>query len=174
MNNKIKGQTTMIMIVLIIIIFLGMSTFLLSLAETVSQSEYLNMYTHNLLSSTLKADTGYLEANCRTVSDLLACSFFSPTYVCGGVQDCHSLAEEKVEDSISRFQLIKEGFRHLIVVEPEGFTAVVGGGIQKVEIGDSHLDDEKVDKITADERISGIFNGEAYILNIRLIVAKKE
>ena len=139
-NNEIsKGQTTMIFIILIIIIFLGMASFLLSLGRTVSQSEYLNLFAHDLLSSLLKTDTGPTDPSCKTVSDVLACSFLSPTYVCGG-QDCFSLAQQTVNEQVSRFALIKEGFRFLLTVEPEGFVALPqGGGPYTVEVGDCLL-----------------------------------
>lgn len=169
-----KGQTTMIVLVLVIVIFFGMITFLLSLAETVSQSEYLNLYTHQLLSAMLKADTGYLDTNCRTIADTLACAYFSPAYVCGGVQDCNSLAHDSVEESIAKFDVIKQGFRHYLTVEPEGLTVIVGGGIQSVEVGDLSLRDERTDKFIASERIVGIFGGESYILDVTLTVAEKD
>jgi len=118
-----QGQTTMIFIVLIIIIFLGMGVFLLSLAQTVSQSEYINLYTHNLLSSLVKTDTGYTDASCKTVADLLSCSFLSPTHICG-TQDCFSLSEQTVNSYMEQFAFIKEGFRYLLIVESVGFTAL--------------------------------------------------
>lgn len=168
-----QGQTTMIFIVLIIIIFLGMGVFLLSLAQTVSQSEYINLYTHNLLSSLVKTDTGYTDASCKTVADLLSCSFLSPTHICG-TQDCFSLSEQTVNSYMEQFAFIKEGFRYLLIVESVGFTALPQGVPHKVEIGDPSLKEEKIEKITANERIQKVVGGNPYLLNIRLIIAKKE
>jgi len=172
LNNQRMGQTTMVMIILIIVVFIGMVTFLLSFAKTVQQSEYINMYTNNLLSTIMKTDTGFLDSNCRTVSDLLSCSFLSPTYVCGGIKDCSSLADEKVNEYMSRFEFIKEGFDHLIIVESEGFSSISSGSVKNVEIGELSLKDSKRDKIVANSRITGIFAGDIYNLNVRLIVSK--
>jgi len=174
-SQKRSGQTTMIFILLIIVIFAGMGIFLLSLAKTVSQSEYMNIYAHNLLSSIMKTDTGFTSPTCKTVSDLLGCSFLSPTYVCDGDQDCFTLANQKVNNYISRFALIKEGFRYLLTVEPEGFVSLPQGGQPyTVEIGDSSLKEEKTEKITANQKIQKILGGNPYILNIRFTIAKKQ
>lgn len=166
-----RGQTTLVFIVVIILVFAGMGAFLLSLAKTVSQSEYLALYTHRLLSSLLRKDTGYTEASCRTTADLLACSFLTPTYTCG-TQSCESLARQEVTSSLAEFSIIREGFRTLLTVEPEGFTPLPGGSPISVAIGDPALQTERTGKITASERIQKVFGGNPYRLTIRLTIAK--
>ncbi|MBI4021128.1 MAG: hypothetical protein HY369_02710 [Candidatus Aenigmarchaeota archaeon] len=170
MSNNRNGQATLIMLVLIIVIFVGMVTFLLSLAESVSQSEYLNLYAHGLLASLLRTDTGSLDANCKTVGNLLSCSFLSPAYLCGG-QTCGSLAEATVNDSLSQFADIKEGFRYLLIVESEGFSAVGPAGVERLEMGDPSLLDAP-ERIAATQHLSGVFGGQAYVLNARLLVSR--
>lgn len=175
LSNKKIGQTTIIVIVLMIIIFGGMAIFLLSLAKTVSQSEYINMYTNNLLSSVLKTDTGYTSPSCRTVSDLLSCSFLSPNHVCDNGQDCFSLANQKVEFYMTKFGDIKQNFRYLLIVEPEGFVSLQDGNTPyTVEIGNISLKDEKTEKIIANQRIQKMLGGNPYMINIRLIVSKND
>ncbi len=173
MLNKLKGQTTMVFILFVIIIFAGTSIFLLSLAETVSQSEYTNLYVHRLLSSVLKTDTGYTDPACKTVSDLLACSFLSPTHICGSGQDCFTLAEQEVESHMSRFADIRQGFRYLILVESESFVSLPEGLPHSVEIGDSSLREEKSEKITANQRIQKVLGETPYMMNARLMVSRR-
>lgn len=159
----------MVFLILVIIIFIGIATFLLSLGQIVSQSEYLNLYTHSLLSTLMKKDTGFTEPSCRTVSDILVCSFLSPTYLCGN-QDCFTLAEETVNNDILQYTLLKEQFRYLLTVEPEGFAA----GTHRVEIGEPSLKSERTDKFTANERIQKVAGGNQFLFNIQLVIARKE
>ena len=172
---SIKAQTTMIFIVVIMVIFVVMGIFLLSLAKTVSQSEYINIYAHNLLSSILRTDTGLTEPSCKTVADLLACSFLTPSFVCENGKSCNVLAEEKINGYMTEFSLIKESFSYLLTVEPEGFVALPNGGDPyTIMIGDETLEDSKTEKVTANERIQRILGGNPYILNIHLIMAVKD
>jgi hypothetical protein len=170
-----KGQTTMVFMILIIIIFVGMGVFLLSLAKNVSQSEYINLYTHNLLSSILKTETGFSMPPCRTVSDLLACSFLSPSYMCGS-EDCFTLANSTVNEYVSQFGFIKEGFNYLFIVKPSGFTASLEEDVRPhtVKIGELSLERKKTEKFTANERIQMVLGENPYFLDIRLIIARKE
>ncbi|MBL7160867.1 MAG: hypothetical protein ISS93_03400 [Candidatus Aenigmarchaeota archaeon] len=172
-NQKRTGQTTIIFILIVIVIFAGMAVFLLSLAETVSQSEYITLYTYNLLSSLLKTDTGQTAFSCKTVSDVLACSFLTPTYVCGN-QDCFNFADETINARMDQFAVVKEGFRYLLTVEPEGFVSLPYGSPYTIEIGDSSLKEEKIEKITARERIQKVLDGKPYLLTVTLTLAKKE
>ena len=166
-----KGQTAMIMIVLVMLIFFGIGFFLLSVASTVSQVSYMNMYVHSLLISVLKADTGYLEANCKHVSDLLGCSFFQGGWRCGGNgPTCYQLANQSIYEYIQSFDEIKGGYNYLFLVEAEGFTALdeYGRAIQ-IKVGDESLETARVEKLTADERIQRTEG----TLNVKLIMARQ-
>jgi len=169
-----KGQTTMIFLLLIVIIFVGMGAFLLSVARTVSQSEYLNLYTTNLLLSVMRADTGFTDPKCKTVSDTLACAFLSPSYACGS-ESCLTLSDSLVNDYMQQFGIIKKGFGYFLAVETEGFVVRdPSGNLRVVEIGDPSLKNAKTEKFTATERIQDILEGRSYILTVKLTIAKKE
>lgn len=162
----------MIVIVVIIALFAGIGIFLLSLAKPVSSSEYLNLYTHSLLSSLLKIDVEQGDLSCKTVSDLVACSFLTPSHVCGK-KDCMALANETVNQYISAMSAQREGFRYVLIIEPEGFVALPSGSPYTLQIGDAALLEEKVEKITAHERLQKVVGGTPYLLNVQLVVAKK-
>jgi len=166
-----KAQTNMILIIIVIIIFGGVVIFLLGFAKTISQAEYMNIYTHNLLLSVMRTDTGYTDANCKLVSDAISCAFFVKTQ-CGGTgPSCISLANETVTDYMSRFELIKKGFRYLLKVTPEGFTP--RSEPYEIEIGDKGLDTEKTEKFVANERIQKTMDIGQLNLKVQLIIAKR-
>lgn len=98
-----KGQTTLIAIVLIFLVFGVMVMFLISFTGYQSQEEYLNLYTKNALISILRTDTGYIEYpdNCKRILDVLFCSEFTPSFRCGGTE-CRSLAPILVETHMEK------------------------------------------------------------------------
>lgn len=168
---KRKAQTSLIMILMVIIIFVGSAVFLISFAGDISQTEYINLYAHNLLASVLKTDTGLTDPQCRTMADVLTCSFVSPSHICGA-KDCYTLADERLNDTMNEFSLIKRSFRYLFVVEPQGFVALSQGQQRIVELGDASLLNAKTDTFVANQRAQQILGGQAYILNFRLVIAK--
>ncbi len=166
-----KGQTAMIMIVLVMIIFAGIGIFLLTVAQTVSQVEYMNTYVHSLLIAMLKTDTGYLESSCKQVSDLLGCSFFESGWRCAGNgPPCFDLANQTITEYMQAFDEIKPGYRYLFLVEPEGFVALGPDGKPlKIRIGDASLETARIEKLTADERIQRTEGN----LKVKLIMARE-
>jgi len=158
-----KAQTSIIMILLVIMVFIGMIMFLLSLAKTVSREEYMNLYVHNLLVSILRSDTGdYSDYECKTVADALMCAF-RENKICPSGKSCREIAEDFINESINKFKEIK-GYRYLFIARPSaGWIASY-----KLEVGDSDLLTEKVKKITANEKIQ---RGD-YILDVTLIISK--
>lgn len=168
MNRGGKGQTTIVMIVIVLLVFGGIVTFLLTLAGTVSQREYMNLYVHNLLLTTLRADTGYLDPNCRTMSDTLACSFLQPGWVCeGSGTSCRALAESLLASHFSSFETVRKNYLYLFTVEPESFTArdPETGEPMAIEVGT--LDPEaRRETIAASERI--VKEGEIFKVQLRM------
>ncbi len=151
-----KGQTTLVMIVIIIIIFAGIIMFLLNLAGTVSQKEYMNMYSHNMLLSILRTDTGYLDSKCQTMSDTLACAFLEPSWVCeGSGMRCKDLAEGLLASYTGKLEATKKNYLYLFTVEPTGGLVVRDpetGEQMVIQVG--NMDPSaKGDIITANERI---------------------
>lgn len=170
-----KAQTSMILIIIVIVIFGGLVVFLLGFAKTISQTEYMNLYTHNLLLTIMRIDTGYTDANCKLVSDTISCTFFAPEWRCGGDgPSCLSLANETMSNHISQFELIQKSFRYLLKVTPEGFVVRLPTGEPfEIEIGDKGLDTERIEKFTASERIQKTTATGQYNLRVQLIIAKR-
>ncbi|MBI4182226.1 MAG: hypothetical protein HY520_04640 [Candidatus Aenigmarchaeota archaeon] len=170
LSARRRAQSSMVMLVLAIIIVLGMVAFLFGLARTVSSAEYLNLYAHGLVASVLKTDTGYTEAPCKTVADSLACAYLTPSYICGGQETCADLADRMVNASIGRFAERKESLRYLLTVEPEGFSAIGGEGVTRVELGELSLRKLRESRISAAERLTGFFGGQPYVLTATLVL----
>lgn len=80
-----KAQTTLVALVLIIAVFSGLMLFLFSTAQKSAGTDYGRLYTANLLSVVLNADTGYAENIdlCKTVEDLVYCAETTPEFRCG-------------------------------------------------------------------------------------------
>lgn len=93
-----RGQTTLIAIVLMIVIFGGVVLFLVSVVEQAEHSEYLKAYAGNSLVSLLRMDTGHIAfpEKCKTIADVLFCSSFTPSFRCGEIR-CGELANNMVE-----------------------------------------------------------------------------
>ena len=167
--NSAKGQTGMILIVLVVIIFAGIAIFLFSLARTVSQEEYMNIYVHNLLLTTMRTDTGFTDPDCKLVSDTLACASLTPTHLCGGTgPNCFDLANQSVTEYMNKFGTVRKNYRYLLIVGSGGLTTTETGA-PILKIGDQDLETARVTKITANE----VIQREGYILGVTLIVAKR-
>jgi hypothetical protein len=165
-----RGQTTIVLIVLVLIIFAGIAIFLLGVAGTVSQVEYTNMYVHNTVLTVLRTNTGYQDTNCRLVSDLLGCAFFQPTYSCGGGPNCRDLATATIEGYMERLEMIRKSYRYLFVVEPEAFIVRTEAGEPfKLMFGDESLEAARIEKLTATQTIQR----SGHLLKVKLIVAKR-
>lgn len=155
MSINRKAQTTVVMIVIVMAIFAGIITLLLTLASTVSQVEYMNLYSHNMLLATLRTDTGYLDSRCQTISDTLACAFLEPSWVCSGSgMTCKDLAESLMSSYSGQLETVKKNYLYLFTVEPEGFTVrdPETGEPMVISVGNLGAD-YRGDVIAASERI---------------------
>lgn len=163
----IKGQTTIVLIVLLIVIFGGIVLFLLSFAQSISRVEQTNLYVHNLLLSTLRTNTPhYTDPDCFLVSDLVHCAYYKPSWICGnGYRNCFDEANTTIAGYMAQFEEFNKNYRYLFLVEPE--TSIIRE--EEILIGDASLAEERTEKIVANERIQKGMN----ILNVRLIVAKR-
>jgi hypothetical protein len=101
--SGLSGQTTMIAIVLIILVFGVVVLFLSSFVGFQSQEDYLNLYTGNALISILRTDTGYTNhpESCGRIIDVLFCSEYTPSFRCGGTE-CKSLAGVLVDTHMDK------------------------------------------------------------------------
>lgn len=174
LKTGMKGQTTAVMIVLVVIIFGGLVLFLLSFARVLAPSpEYENLYVHNLLVTTLNTDTGYLESDCKTMSDLFMCAF-TTNIVCGDSgQRCLDILDELLPYYLDKFEEERPGHSYLFVAEPgtpnwrplDPNT----GRPMRIVIGNESLEDAKIEKLSANERIQKGGN----ILNVQVLTAKR-
>lgn len=120
--RKKSGQTSMILIVLIIIIFMAIGIFLLISSIKPEYEDYHNLYVHNLLLSVLRRNTGY-GGDCDTISSTIACASQTDYRKCGNT-NCRNLSSEIVPDLIR--SVIKPTFDYCMIIEPENWT-VMGG-----------------------------------------------
>jgi hypothetical protein len=167
----------MILMVVVVLIFAALGIFLFSLAETVSPKEYMNMYTHNLLLSILRADTGSHDPECKYVSDLVSCSFFqTPNYQCSGLDtSCRNLADSTIDFYMSKYADLQQNFRYLLTITPKGFLArTEEGEAMTIEFGDPDLKNEKVQKWSANELIQKVSGMTEYYLTVNLLISIKE
>lgn len=144
----------MILIVLVIFIIIGIATFLFSLSRSVDQSQYLNIYAHNMLLTMVRSDTGYDDSNCRLISDAVSCTFFNPHRTCGATTEtCEDVAFDRINRSVHSFDLISKNMRYLLVIKPSGFVSL---DRDNITVGDVNLLTDRVTKYTAIERIQKV------------------
>jgi hypothetical protein len=117
-NCTKKGQTSIMLIVLVVVIFFVIGIFLLVSSIKPVNNEYYNLYAHNLLLSVLRSNTGY-GGYCDTYSATISCAYMTAYRKCGGVE-CSNLSGEIVPQLIER--LIKPSMDYCMVIEPENGT----------------------------------------------------
>lgn len=85
-NKKLKGQSMLLTITLVILILVAGFAFLAStILKPERNEEYNRLFASNLLTSLLKTDTGYTDFpdKCKTVADILLCAHDTPSFKCG-------------------------------------------------------------------------------------------
>ncbi len=97
-SGRLKGQTSMIAILLIVVLFMGILMFLFSSTEVLRNEDYVKNQGTLILTSLLRTDTGNPGApdKCKTVADVIHCSIKTPSWTCGS-SDCGDLAEPLVD-----------------------------------------------------------------------------
>ncbi|NIO21390.1 MAG: hypothetical protein GTN76_11795 [Candidatus Aenigmarchaeota archaeon] len=122
--NKFRGQTSLVLIVLMIIVFVAVGLFLLISAFTVEETEYYNLYAHNLLVSVMRAKTGY-KSPCETVSDTLYCTLTRLGKKCKLTKDesikkdCREVADEITPILIRKVLTTKPSLDYYMIIQPE-------------------------------------------------------
>jgi len=179
-TKGMKAQSSMILIILVIIIFGGLAVFLLGFAKTFSQPEYTNLYVHNLLLSVMRADTGYTDSKCKLLSDTLSCAFFESDWKCGGDgPTCLRHVNDTIQQYIGSFELIQKSYKYLFIAKPEYMT---GGEVihpltnepMRIKIGDLSLEKVRVQKIVANEQVQKTTLWGPMIIRAQLIVSQKK
>lgn len=168
-----KGQANIVMMVLVLLMVFAVSVFLLQMLKKAPGSELDNMYVHNMLLSIMRTDTGYLEENCKTVSDVIACAFFEPYYKCDNTITCENVARNRLNQLVEDYRKAKENRIYYIEVEPEGKVISYQGKAIEMTAGSRTAEDSSK-KTTANEKVQKLFRGEAFTINVRLTMAKME
>ncbi len=171
-----SGQTNMILIVILLLMFIVLALFLLSLARPVSQEDYMKLYVNNLLLSVMRTDTGFSDSNCRLISDATACAFILPDWRCGDSGlTCLELANDSLSDYMGSYELISKNYRYLFVITSEGFISRTGyeqGEGMRLVIGDQSLESAS-SKRTSTYVIQKSLAGSQYNIRVLLKLARK-
>ncbi len=167
-----KAQTSIVLIVLLLIIFAALGIFLLSLARTVSQEDYMDLYANNLMLSIMKTDTGCSDSNCKLVSDTVACAFILSDWPCGDSgRTCLETANTSLSEYMSAFDLISRNYRYLFVVTSE-FCSMTEEGCRVLTFGDTGLESYRGKKRVANYAIQKSMAGSQYNIKVRLYLAR--
>ena len=159
-----KAQTSMVMLVLVLVVFMGLGIFFLSTMIQAEPSDYENLYTHNLLISVLRKSTDYGQP-CETVASVASC--FHRQIECrnnfGVKKTCREIADEIIPQLIE--DTIKPGYDYYMIIQPENYD--IAGG-PSITYGNPAVED-RVPHFTANEKVLQY----DFDLRIELIVARK-
>ena len=159
-----KAQTSIVMILMVIVIFGGLAIFLLSLAGTITQEDYMNMYAHNMLLTLLRTDTGE-GGDCKYVSDVATCAVYGMS--CDSGTRCYNIAEDNIEYYMEQLSRIKATYNWFIAIYNSE-------GIELLSFGDQELINKKTKKWTASEIVYKRLGSTDQSFSIRLILARKD
>jgi len=171
---NMKAQMNIVVIMITLAIFIGLIIFLLTLSKSITTSKFSNLYVTNLLISTMRADTGYYnDPNCKTVSDLIKCAFFTPTWKCGdNGPECKEYANLTLDTLMKRYHLSKKNFRYLLIVDPlSGAVKEPTGETSRLTFGDESLLKSRTRKLPATYYIEVPSGYMIYHLRVRLIIS---
>jgi len=160
-----KAQSSVIMILFVIMIFAGLALFLLSLARTVGQEDYMNMYTHNLILSLLRADTGE-KGECKYVSNTITCAAYGGVCDPPSSFDCDDFANQMVNEYMNIMSEMKPTYEWYIGVYDDR-------DFEIMSFGNPTLPNMKTKKWSASEVIYQSTGLSQNIYTINLILAKK-
>ncbi len=159
-----KCQSSIVMIILVIVVFGGLAVFLLSLAGNIDQEDYMNIYTHNTLISILRTDTGE-GGNCKQVSDAIVCGAFG--MLCDSGTPCREVAENRVSHYMGALGYVKATYDWNIAVYDEN-------EINVFSMGNDELPDRKTKKWSASQNIYKKIGYNDHNFVMRIILAKPE
>jgi hypothetical protein len=167
-----KAQTSMILIVLLLVVFAALAVFLLSMARTVSHEEYMDLYVNNLLLSIMRTDTGYGTSDCKLMSDVLACAFATPSHLCGGMS-CLDFANGSLTEYTETFGEIAASYSYLFEAETYGCWSVTGEECTVLMFGDESLKGYRSKRTSNPYVIQKSMGGNQYNLKVKLYLARK-
>lgn len=171
--ERVKAQSSMILLIVIIAVFAVLVVFLLNIAKIVSQKGFTNLYVNNLLLSVMRTDTGHTDPKCKLVSDLVFCAYFTPEWECGEEGKCLNIANETIAEYMRIFGNETKSMRYLFTVKPT-FAALGPEGEQiSLDFGDGSLKKAKERVVSHPLVLSKTVGTNQYTLKIQLIVANK-
>jgi len=186
-ENAKKAQSTIILIVLVLIVFGGLAVFLITFAQTIKQPEYTRLYATNIMLSVMRTDTGYTDSRCKQISDVVSCAFFESDWRCKNETTsptCLDLANNTIRGQIESFELIQKNYRYLFVVKPIRTDPVSGdlvdimnprtGEPLRLKLGDLSLEHEKVNKIVESYSIDKMTSQGPIRLKAQIYLSQKE
>ena len=146
-------------------IFGGLALFLLSLAGTVGQEDYMNIYTHNMLLTLLRTSTGEGGRMCSEVSDLVTCSVVGLS--CSSGVSCRVLSDSLVYGYMNTMQSIKPAYDwYLGVYDTNDY--------EVLSFGNNDIPNLKTKKYSATESVYYYLGTSETVYNVRLMLAKTD
>ena len=169
-----KAQLNLLVIVFVLLFLAGIAVFLISAVQGISQDEYLNLYTNQLLLSVLREDTGFTDPACRTNADLAACAFLTPSHPCDrlAANTCSTLAETRVNAGFAAYDPLRPNLRWLLTVEPQGFVTFSGSQQLHWELGDATVKDSR-QHYAANTRIQKQTASGPALLKVQLLISTR-
>lgn len=161
MRNK-KAQTSMILIVLMLVIFMAIGIFVLLSSIKTEYEDYYNLYAHNLLLSVLRKNTGE-RGNCDTYGAAITCASTTDFRSCGGT-NCRNFSATIVPELINT--IIKEDLDYCIIVEPENVT--FAGGERLFYGPNCDVVMKKSERWTANEKVLQ----DEFNIDIQMVIIK--
>ena len=170
-----KGQSSMIMIVIVLMMFVAIVVFLLQLASTAGNQKYTVMYANNLLLSVMRTDTGHTDSRCKLVSDLVFCAYFTPEWECGTDGNCLELANKTIKDYMTLFSNQTTSVKYLFSATPTFVSRDPEGAPISLDIGDKALKKSRETfKVFSHPLVlSKTLGPNQYTLRLQLIIANK-
>lgn len=129
-----KGQTSMILMVFVILIVMTLGVFFIIFTIETPGSEYEHLFVHNLLLSVLRKDTGY-RSPCSTISETIGSVVMTRGMSCGGKTNVEVL-DETIKPAIETILRDKPKYDYFIRIRPENYD--IAGGMTR-SYGNSEL-----------------------------------
>lgn len=172
-----SGQSSMLLIVIVIMVFVGLAVILLGITSTVGNNDLTSLYVNNMVLSMMRTDTGYTDVKCKLVSDLVFCAYFTPEWKCGpGAPDCLYLANDTITRYMTIFGNQTKSMKYLFTVTPAFVARDASGEPISLDIGYISLKTSKAESIKLYSHplvLSKTVGTNQYTLKIQLVVAKK-
>jgi hypothetical protein len=168
--RRMMGQTSMLLIIIVLAMFIVIAVFLMQAANKVSSQGFTSEYADGLLQSMMRTDTGYMNEKCRTVADLVACACFSSDFPCGNTP-CGMLANQTVTRYMSTFWNQSSDKRYLFTSTSDVNCVDPDGNSKALEIGDHSLSKKGVKVVSQPLAITKSYaGGNSFYMKVQLIV----